>query len=143
MAKKDKTKPPTDYPVGYGKPPENTRFQKGQSGNPKGRPKGSLNSATVAARTARQPVVINENGQRKVVTMLEAIYKQLASKAVSGDGRAADTFLEKVEIGEQQLQEAAKPSARLDDADQKVVMGFVTRLKRNLKGAPDKCESCP
>jgi hypothetical protein len=39
------TSPP--YNVGYGKPPVQTRFRKGQSGNPKGRGKGSRNFATV------------------------------------------------------------------------------------------------
>jgi hypothetical protein len=138
MAKKDKTKPPTDYPVGYGKPPKNTRFQKGQSGNPKGRPKGSLNSDTVFKRTARQPIVINENGQRKIVTVLEAAHKQLASKAVSGDVPAVRAYLDRAEMVEQRSQEASKPIARVDEADQKVVLGLVTRLKRNLKGDADK-----
>ena len=39
-----------DYTVGYGKPPRHTRFPKGQSGNPKGRTKGSLNVATILPR---------------------------------------------------------------------------------------------
>ena len=56
--------------VGYGNPPKHTRFRKGESGNPQGRPKGTLNMATVLARTLRERVVINENGQRKVVTKL-------------------------------------------------------------------------
>ena len=72
-------------PVGYRKPPAHTRFKKGQSGNPKGRPKGSLNLSTVLVRTLREQVVINEGGQRKTVTKLEAAVKQLANKAASGD----------------------------------------------------------
>ena len=35
-----------DYEVGYKKPPVATRFEKGQSGNPSGRPKRLLRSST-------------------------------------------------------------------------------------------------
>jgi hypothetical protein len=51
--------------VGFCRPPESTRFKKGVSGNPKGRPKGSLNVATVFMKTLREKVVINEHGQRR------------------------------------------------------------------------------
>ena len=80
--------------VGYGKPPEATRFQKGVSGNPKGRPKGSLNVAAVFVKTLREKVVINEHGQRKTVTKLEAALKQLINKAASGDLRALRQLVE-------------------------------------------------
>ena len=40
--------------VGYGKPPKLTRFKPGQSGNPRGRPRGALNMATVLERTLRR-----------------------------------------------------------------------------------------
>jgi len=65
--------------VGYGNPPEATRFKKGISGNPRGRPRGSLNVATVLMRTLRKKVVINEGGHRRSVTKLEAGIIQLAN----------------------------------------------------------------
>src|SRR5712691_9390684 len=77
-----------DPSVGYGKPPKDSRFKKGASGNPKGRPKGSRNVAAVFAKTLREKVVINEHGQRKTITKLEAAIKQFVNKAAGGDLRA-------------------------------------------------------
>src|SRR5580658_3753839 len=74
--------------VGYGKPPHGSRFKRGRSGNPKGRPKGSLNLATVLQRTLRETIVISENGRRNVMTKLEAAVAELVRKATSGDGHA-------------------------------------------------------
>jgi hypothetical protein len=76
------------YTVGKGKPPEHTRFQKGQSGNPRGRRKGSKNVATLLEQVLNERVVVTENGKRKRITKLQAMLKQLANKAASGDHRA-------------------------------------------------------
>ncbi len=78
----------SDFEVGYRKPPRHTRFQKGRSGNPKGRRKGSKNVATLLEQTLRERVVVTENGKRKTITKLEAMLKQLANKAAAGDHRA-------------------------------------------------------
>ena len=82
-----------DYAVGYGKPPEHTRFQKGQSGNPKGRPKGSLNLATALNRALREKVVVTENGRRKTLTKLDVAIKGLVNRAVKGDPKATQQML--------------------------------------------------
>src|SRR5437660_6621326 len=74
--------------VGYRSPPKHRQYKKGASGNPKGRSKGTPNLATVLERTLRERVIINENGQRRTVTKLEAAMKQLVNKAASGDLRA-------------------------------------------------------
>lgn len=80
--------------VGFGRPPQATRFKKGVSGNPKGRPKGSLNVATAFMKALREKVVINENGRRKTVTKLEAALKQLVNKAASGEISALKQLVE-------------------------------------------------
>jgi hypothetical protein len=70
--------------VGYGKPPQHTRFKKGESGNPTGRPKGSKNLTTLLEKELKQRVVITENGRRRSITKQEAMVKHLVNKAVFG-----------------------------------------------------------
>jgi len=57
----------TDYKVGYKKPPLHTRFRKGQSGNPRGRPRGSKNFSTLLADALNEPVVVTEDGRRRKI----------------------------------------------------------------------------
>jgi hypothetical protein len=86
------------YDIGYGKPPHRTRFQKGQSGNSRGRPRAANNFATIVGEALREPVVINENGRRKRATKAEVIGKQLVNKAAKGDSKLIlllVSFLEK------------------------------------------------
>jgi hypothetical protein len=79
-----------DDSVGYRKPPRDTRFKKGVSGNPRGRPRGSSNIAKLVHRTLRERVAIQENGRRRFITKAAAIAKQLVLKAASGNLRALD-----------------------------------------------------
>lgn len=123
-----------DESVGYGNPPSRTRFQKGQSGNPKGRPKGTLNVATVLAKTQREKVVINENGRRKVITKLEAACKQLLNKAASGDLRAFQLLAALLRSAEERNAPPPAQNPALDEADEKVFLGILRRLETASKG---------
>ena len=75
-------------PTGYGKPPRATRFQKGRSGNPAGRPKGRLNVATVFQQALSATVMVNEGGRRVPRSKLDVALTQLVNQAVSGDLQA-------------------------------------------------------
>jgi hypothetical protein len=73
------------YEVGYGKPPRRNQFKKGQSGNPKGRPRHSKNVATLAREALYAKVEVTENGRRRRVSKLEVGFKQLANRIAKGD----------------------------------------------------------
>jgi hypothetical protein len=115
--------------VGYGNPPMHSRFPKGKSGNPQGRPKGTLNMATVLERTLRERVVINENGVRKTVTKLEAAVKQLANKAASGELKALQLLSALVRTAEERDGSREVLNPVLEEPDQKVVMGILKRIE--------------
>jgi hypothetical protein len=120
------------YDVGFGKPPKPSQFRKGFSGNPKGRPKGRCNLATVLERALQEKVVINENGVRRTVTKLEAVAKQLVNQAASGH-LGAVRQLAALE-GSAEDQQVARPTQRLDQDDQKVMEGVLKRFEKSTKG---------
>jgi hypothetical protein len=114
--------------VGYQRPPEATRFKKGVSGNPKGRPKGSLNVATVFLKTLHEKVVVNEHGQRRTVTKLEAALTQLVNKAATGDLRALRQLLELAREAEARQSLPAAQNVVLSDLDHEVMQGVLERF---------------
>jgi hypothetical protein len=75
----------TDYKVGYGHPPKATQFAKGQSGNPKGRRKGSKTVGAVLQDILRQRVAVSENGKTRRLPALEVMLRRLANDAMRNE----------------------------------------------------------
>jgi Family of unknown function (DUF5681) len=123
----------TGYEVGYGKPPAGSRFVKGKSGNPRGKPKGSKNLATLIAKTAGETVTVQENGRRKTITKLEAMTKQLVNKAASGEPRATQLLLQMIQMYEDRPGTAAQTD-ELEEADRMVMDQLVARFNRLSQG---------
>jgi uncharacterized protein DUF5681 len=76
---------PAAYEVGYRKPPRATQFKKGETGNPRGRPKGSKNFETKVKAVFDRKIVIQDNGKPRRITMADAVLMKLTAKAIAGD----------------------------------------------------------
>ncbi|MGE0038532.1 MAG: DUF5681 domain-containing protein [Xanthobacteraceae bacterium] len=83
-----------EYEVGWGKPPKATRWKPGQSGNPRGRPKGSQAFATVLYEVMRRKLKITENGETRWISFREALGRKLIQNALNGDHKAIKLLIE-------------------------------------------------
>ena len=95
----------THYDVGFGKPPKETQFKKGQSGNPAGRPKGRQNKPKVGIDgrmkklildEAYREISINDERGQTDITIMEAAIRSLGIKAAKGDARSQKIFFDVV-----------------------------------------------
>lgn len=88
--------------VGFKRPPASTRFKKGVSGNPKGRPRGRHRSIPYDT-TLGQMVTIREDGRERRVTAAEAFLLQLTRKGLQGDSGAARASLAAIETARDRI----------------------------------------
>jgi Family of unknown function (DUF5681) len=120
---------PRDYEVGYGKPPRHTRFKKGRSGNPKGRPRGAKNLSTLLSDALSQPVIVAENGRRRKITKREAIITQLVNKSAKADLKATQIVLAMLQDIERRADPGIVETAPFTEADQQIIRRIQARLR--------------
>jgi hypothetical protein len=83
-----------DEPVGYKRPPKNTRWRKGQSGNPQGaRSQPAQSLAELIDSLLLEAIQIVESGEKKSIPKLEAVMLQLWAKELAGNRRAVKVRL--------------------------------------------------
>ncbi len=85
---------PRNEPVGYKAPPKATQFQKGRSGNPRGRPRGSKNNKTVFENLAATLIDGKLPGGGEKITIREGVIAKLVSQALAGDSRSLNKFID-------------------------------------------------
>ena len=81
-------RPSKSYEVGYGKPPASSRFKPGQSGNKNGRPKKRQTMIEQFDLELNRRLVIRENGEKRTLTMMQIIVKQIVAKAAKGEQKS-------------------------------------------------------
>ena len=115
--------------VGNKRPPVRTRFRKGQSGNPRGRPRGALNLKTDLLSELAEVIVMTEGGTQRKITKQRAFVKATIAKAIKGDGRAATALISM--IARLVPHEAQEPERTpLAEDDETLIAAF---LKRHAK----------
>lgn len=145
MARKSKEPPqptPDDapYKVGYGKPPLETRFKKGVSANPKGRPKGARSMATDLKEELNGPVEIREGGKIRRMTKQRAFVKNTLHNGIKGVGRAPDTVLKMMDRAGIPFEDAS--DLPVSEDDEVLLQMFHERMQRRraLQAAAEGAE---
>jgi uncharacterized protein DUF5681 len=118
-----------DYQVGYRKPPEHTRFRKGRSGNPRGRPARSKNLATIVAKALDEPVVVSDNGRRRRITKREAIITQLVNRSAQADLKAMQLLLGMLNQIERRGEHEPPEPTGFAEADLQIIEELKTRFR--------------
>ena len=92
--RKTKTgKPLGDHEVGYGRPPKETQFKKGQSGNAKGRAKKTERDVVDMVRDAiRRQIPVREGDQTRSAPYMELFFMDWANKALKGTAKEKSDF---------------------------------------------------
>ena len=119
----------SDYKVGYKKPPLHTRFRKGQSGNPRGRPRGSKNLSTLLTDALNEPVVVTEDGKRRKISKRELGVRQLVNKFAMAEAQATKILLGLIQERDRLAAEASAERPSFGADDEKVIANLLKRLR--------------
>lgn len=111
-----------DYEVGYRKPPKSGQFKRGQSGNPKGRPKGARSLDSMALSMLKERILIKTPEGMRKVPKIEALLMKQVEKASKGDAKALQTLLSLYESAVSEEQKKTAISGNDASASDKVIL---------------------
>jgi hypothetical protein len=114
--------------VGFGRPPEATRFRKGQSGNPAGRPKAARALKTDVAEVLDLEVTVNMPAGPTPMRMQQAMVMSIAAKAAKGDVRAAQAMIALISLTLPERVKDPPHAVRLDPVEQAMLEDILKQM---------------
>jgi hypothetical protein len=134
MSKRDPAKT-ANYAVGYGRPPRTTQFKPGQSGNPKGRRKGTRSVGAIIQDILQQRVKVTEGEKTRHLPAIEVMFHRLKNDALRGDLKAFKFFLALWDRYEASPETKVKMD-ELTAEDQEILDRFLRPSESQLGGTP-------
>jgi hypothetical protein len=130
-----------EYEVGRGKPPLGTRFKKGQSGNPKGRPRGTKNLKTDLMEELQETIVVREGDRTVRMSKQRLMVKTVMNMSLRGDARAFVALLRMImsfmpDVGSTEV----APALTVDEKE--MLQGIVDEMQ-SLQSSPPKRDETP
>jgi hypothetical protein len=117
-----------EYEVGFGRPPKQTRFKPGQSGNPRGRPKRLPTFKEDFNAELRERLLLRENGRERRLSKQRALIKALMALAIKGNVFAMNAVLASTRNFD--LGQDDKSGDSIDPMDLESLEAFVARERR-------------
>lgn len=117
-----------NYTVGFGKPPKQHQFKKGQSGNPKGRPPGTKNFETELREVLDSPITVNRDGRTQTISVKKAALLKLSERSLSGNVPAMRVLIDLIRSAEAQTMEEVASDLSRDDAQ--ILEQFANRIRQ-------------
>jgi hypothetical protein len=118
--------------TGYRRPPKEHQFKKGQSGNPKGRPKvldrGDRSSHSIALKEAERLVTVREGETVHQITQIDAVHRAQYTSAVRGSAYAQKNIIERYE-------RARRERCREIEARNEIWSAYVDRTREEIAAA--------
>ncbi len=131
----DRTGSPGSHEIGYGRPPKHTRFKKGRSGNPKGRPKEARNLKTDLMEELGERILVREGARAHRISKQRAMVKTLMAGTLKGDARLARLLLSMMmRLLEGEVAGAAEEALDADDLE--ILEDFARRGRASRKEGP-------
>ncbi len=119
----------SSYEVGYGRPPRAHQFKPGQSGNPKGRPRGARGEDTIFREVISRKVPMSVDGKTRKVSAVEAVWTRVMADALKGNSKAMILFLNRC----RSLDATATTGPELDQDDRQVLQSYCRQVEAELK----------
>lgn len=111
--------------IGYGKPPKTHQFKPGQSGNPKGRPKGAKSEATILMALLNRKIEIRRDGKVRKITILEGILLRIAEDSLKGNTKSATFVLNRLTA----IASTAAPETETNPDDKAVLDAYLQEFQ--------------
>ena len=112
--------------IGFRHPPSEHQFKKGQSGNPKGRPKGSKNESTLLREILQRKIETRAGGRSRKISILEGILRRVVENSLRGNIKSAAFVLNRYAA----MVSGDLQPTDLSDDDREILEAFAQKFGR-------------